>query len=164
MTEIAFELNGRKVVTEAGPSLTLADLLRSSLGACSVHLGCEQGVCGACTVLVDDKSVRSCLMLAVQAEDRRITTAEGVAERHSDLWETIESTFVSEGAFQCGYCTSGMIVSLSEILDQGARLTRSELVERLSGQICRCTGYAPIRAACELILAEAGLFSGEEER
>ncbi len=164
MSEITFELNGRRVAMAAAATLSLADLLRSKLGARSIHLGCEQGVCGACTILLDGRSVRSCLMLAAQVDGRAVTTAEGVAERYAELWGEIESTFLSEGAFQCGYCTSGMIVCLSELLDRRLRLTSAEIAERLSGQICRCTGYGPLRSAFESILEKVDLLVREGER
>jgi carbon-monoxide dehydrogenase large subunit len=164
LSKITFELNGKSVTAEAESSSSLADMLRGELGAYSVHLGCEHGVCGACTVLVEGKSVRSCLMLAPQAEGRRITTAEGVPEAQQELWGTIESSFVDEGAFQCGYCTSGMVVCLSEMLERGERLGRGEIIEQLSGQICRCTGYLAILSAFERVLEEAHLLVGKEQQ
>ena len=160
---LAFELNDVPVVVEAAPFLSLADLLRSSLATLSVHLGCEQGVCGACTVLVEEKTVRSCLMLAVQTEGRRVTTAEGIAARHGQLWAEIESTFVATGAFQCGFCTSGMVVCLEELLVRAVPVGRREIIEQLSGQICRCTGYSPILSTFEAVLQAANLLADDDE-
>lgn len=159
MTRVGFELNDDKVDLDVDPNVSLADLLRSELGVVSVHLGCEQGVCGACAVLVDDEAVRSCLMLAVQADGRRVTTAEGVARRRGAAWTEIESSFVDEGAFQCGFCTSGMVVALEELLSRDAPVTRAEIAEQLSGQLCRCTGYAPIVTTFTAALSLAGRLS-----
>lgn len=141
--------------------MSLGDLLRTNLDAYSVHFGCEQGVCGACTVLLDGETVRSCLLLAAQAEGRRVTTAEGVPARRKEQWAEIESTFLSMGAFQCGFCTSGMIICLEELLDRGVPFKAPQLASHLSGQICRCTGYAPILQAFEAVLEEAHLLTKE---
>lgn len=155
-----FELNDDHVEVEVEPWASLADVLRSH-GATSVHLGCEQGVCGACAVLIDGKPVRSCLTLAVQADGRSITTAEGVAVRRGSEWKKIESTFVDSGAFQCGFCTSGMVVALEELLGRGEVVTRAAIADQLSGQICRCTGYTPIVETFERALSRETLSPGK---
>jgi aerobic-type carbon monoxide dehydrogenase small subunit (CoxS/CutS family) len=162
--KVAFELNGDRVEIDAEPSASLADVLRSQLGATSVHLGCEQGVCGACAVLIDEQAARSCLTLAVQADGRAITTAEGIARRHGDAWRQIEALFVDNGAFQCGFCTSGMIVALEELLASSEAVERSAIADQLSGQICRCTGYAPIVETFESLLASAGRLREDGDR
>jgi aerobic-type carbon monoxide dehydrogenase small subunit (CoxS/CutS family) len=131
-------VNGREVELDVPPRLTLADLLRDRLHLTGTHLGCEQGVCGACTVLLDGLAVRSCLMLGVQASGRTVTTIEGLAE--SPLVEA----FVRRRALQCGFCTPGFLATAAELLADGRRRTRDELRELLSGNICRCTGYEPI--------------------
>ena len=159
---IAFQLNGAAVeVRASSESASLADVLRDELHAKSVHLGCEQGVCGACTVLVDGRVARSCLMVAGQAEGRSISTSEGASTRHPELWPAIESAFVERGAFQCGFCTSGMVACLEELLLAGEPVTRSDVLELLSGQICRCTGYLPILEVFDDVLAKAGLLAAE---
>jgi aerobic-type carbon monoxide dehydrogenase small subunit (CoxS/CutS family) len=158
---VVFELNDEKVDLELDPSQSLADVLRSELGALSVHLGCEQGVCGACSVLLDGQTVRSCLTLGVQADGRVVTTAEGIARRRGASFAEIESSFVDSGAFQCGFCTSGMVVALEELLSTSGSVTRSEIREQLSGQICRCTGYAPIVETFEATLASLGSLADE---
>ncbi|MGB9113615.1 MAG: (2Fe-2S)-binding protein [Acidimicrobiales bacterium] len=164
MIKVAFELNGERVEIDVEPSVSLADVLRSQLGATSVHLGCEQGVCGACAVLIDEQAVRSCLTLAVQADGRAITTAEGIARRRGDAWQEIESTFVDNGAFQCGFCTSGMVVALEELLACGEAIEQSAIADQLSGQICRCTGYEPIVDTFESVLASAGRLREDGDR
>lgn len=159
--KIDFSLNGASVGADVPPATSLADLLRGGAGATSVHLGCEQGVCGACTILLDGRSVRSCLMIAAQAQGRSIVTAEGVALRRGDAWLDIEAALVRRGAFQCGFCTSGMVVCLEELLEHGVPVTYEEIRLHLSGQICRCTGYAPIVEAFADVLEEAHLFVGD---
>jgi aerobic-type carbon monoxide dehydrogenase small subunit (CoxS/CutS family) len=121
---------------------TLADFLRERLQLTGTHVGCEQGVCGACTVLVNGAAVRSCLMLAVQAEGADVTTVEGLSGpgRPSPLQEA----FVRHRAFQCGFCTPGFLAAAEEIVRSGQWYTRDELRELLNGHICRCTGYQPI--------------------
>ena len=130
-------VNGAAWEGDVEPRLTLADLLRERLRLTGTHLGCEHGVCGACTVLIDGEAARSCLTLAVQAEGARVTTVEG-------LDGTLERAFAEAGAAQCGFCTSGFLVSAEALLRDGRRRSREELRELLSGNLCRCTGYEPI--------------------
>jgi len=126
-------VNGHPWEGEVEPRLSLADLLRDRLGLAGTHLGCEHGVCGACTVLLDGQAARSCLTLAVQAEGAAVLTVEGLPK-----------TLIPERAFQCGFCRAGFVVSAAALLSDGRRRSREELAELLSGNICRCTGYEPI--------------------
>jgi carbon-monoxide dehydrogenase small subunit len=130
---VTLTVNGRRWSGDADPRLTLADLLRERLGLTGTHLGCEHGVCGACTVLLDGEAARSCLTLAVQASGSAVVTVEG-----------LPPTLLPEDVFQCGFCRSGFLVSVAALLSDGRRRTREELAEELAGNICRCTGYGPL--------------------
>ena len=123
----------------------LGDFLRE-LGFKGTHLGCEQGACGACNILLDGKSVRSCLTLAVQANDKEITTVEGL---NSSEMKTVKDCFIKNNAMQCGFCSSGMLMTTYEIIKLNKKLTRSEIREMISGNYCRCTGYQAIVDAIE---------------
>ena len=123
----------------------LGDFLREQ-GFKGTHLGCEQGACGACNILLDGKSVRSCLTLAVQANDREVTTVEGL---NSSEMETVKDCFIKNNAMQCGFCSSGMLMTTYEIIKLNKKLTRSEIREMISGNYCRCTGYQAIVDAIE---------------
>lgn len=125
------------------PRLSLADLLRGAFRLTGTHLGCEHGVCGACTVLVDGEAVRSCLMLAVQADGARVTTVEGLAPGAGDL-SPLQAQFIEHHAVQCGFCTSGMLLSAKALLDADPAPTRERIAEYLRGNLCRCTGYRKI--------------------
>ncbi|MBJ7604683.1 MAG: (2Fe-2S)-binding protein [Candidatus Dormibacteraeota bacterium] len=131
--EISLAVNGREWAGEVEPRLTLADLLRDHLALTGTHLGCEHGVCGACTVLLDGQAARSCLTLAVQADGRQVTTVEGLSE---DL--------LPRELFQCGFCRSGFVCSAEALLRREPLPRAVELPELLAGNICRCTGYEPI--------------------
>ena len=135
-------INGQSWSGDVPARLTLADFLRDRLGLTGTHVGCEQGVCGACTILADGEAVRSCLMLAVQAQGMQVTTIEGMGAngRLSDL----QAAFVRHRAFQCGFCTPGFLATAEEILTSGRRYSRDELRDLLTGNVCRCTGYEPI--------------------
>jgi aerobic carbon-monoxide dehydrogenase small subunit len=122
--------------------MTLADFLRDRLRLTGTHLGCEQGVCGACTILADGKAVRSCLILALQADGMELTTVEGMGE--PGRLSPLQAALVRNRAFQCGFCTPGFLASAEEILRSGRRHSREELRALLSGNICRCTGYQAI--------------------
>jgi aerobic-type carbon monoxide dehydrogenase small subunit (CoxS/CutS family) len=137
--KVTLTVNGRPVEVNAAPRLTLADLLRDRLWLTGTHLGCEQGVCGACTVLLDGQAVRSCLALAVQVDGQAVTTVEGL-----DAGTGLHDAFIRHRALQCGFCTPGMLASATALLNQSRRYERAELRELLSGNICRCTGYEPI--------------------
>ena len=146
---VSFVLNGRPVSGAAEPRLLLSDFLRHVLGATGTHVGCEHGVCGACTVRVDGRAMRSCLMLAVQAEGRRIDTIEGLAPEAGTLG-ALQRAFRRHHALQCGFCTPGILMSLADWLPRHPNPSESAVREMLSGHLCRCTGYAGIvRAALD---------------
>ncbi|MDX6510630.1 MAG: aerobic carbon-monoxide dehydrogenase small subunit, partial [Gaiellaceae bacterium] len=143
---IELTVNGVRRRGEAEPRLLLSDFLRHTLGLTGTHVGCEHGVCGACTVRLDGRAVRSCLTLAVQADEAEIQTVEGLAA-DGEL-TPLQQAFHECGALQCGFCTSGMLLAAADLLERG-KPTREEIVDMLSGQICRCTGYEPIVNAIE---------------
>ena len=149
---ISTVVNGEPVFIEVAPQRHLADVLRGDLGLTGTHLGCEQGVCGACNVLLDDMVVRSCLTLAIQADGRSVTTIEGLSRLGAI--EDLQSAFVRRNALQCGFCTSGMLMTAYELLRTQRKLERREIREALSGNICRCTGYQAIVDAIAAIAAE----------
>jgi carbon-monoxide dehydrogenase small subunit len=135
-------LNGAGVEAEVEPRETLADFIRERQGLTATHLGCEHGVCGACTVDVDGRTTRACLMLAVKADGRRVTTFEG---RQGDaVMETLKRAFHEEHALQCGFCTPGMLMTARDILSRHRAPDEATIRKELSGQLCRCTGYANI--------------------
>jgi carbon-monoxide dehydrogenase large subunit len=140
---ISFQLNGRAVNCVASDRMTLGDLLRHGLGRTGTHYGCEQGVCGACTVLVDGRAVRSCLQLAAQADGRTITTVEGLTQPDGSLGH-LQEAFRECHALQCGFCTPGFLTTLTEFLKDHPQPSADEVRERISGNLCRCTGYQPI--------------------
>jgi carbon-monoxide dehydrogenase small subunit len=139
---LTLTVNGRSWSGDVPARLTLSDLLRDRLGLTGTHVGCEQGACGACTVLADGEAVRSCLMLAVQADGMQLTTIEGMGV--PGRLSALQAAFLRHRAFQCGFCTPGFLASAAEILGSGRRYNREELRELLSGNLCRCTGYEPI--------------------
>ncbi len=151
MTVVSLTVNGRDLVETVEPRLLLSDFLRHRLGLTGTHVGCEHGVCGACTVLVDGAAARACLMLAVQADGCRLETVESLAG--TDRLSPLQEAFHRHHALQCGFCTPGILMGATDLLSRG-RPTRDEIVDLLSGHLCRCTGYAPIVAAIEEI-AEA---------
>jgi carbon-monoxide dehydrogenase small subunit len=158
MTEalpIALEVNGRPREGAAEPRKTLADFLREDLELTGTHLGCEHGVCGACTVLLDGEPVRSCLMLAVQARGARITTIEGLAS--GDDMNPLQLALRDEHSFQCGFCTPGFVMQMTALLAENPTPSEAEAREALSGNICRCTGYETIING---LLAAAGVAAG----
>jgi aerobic-type carbon monoxide dehydrogenase small subunit (CoxS/CutS family) len=146
MREIALTVNSRAVRESVEPRLLLTDFLRYRLGLTGTHVGCEHGVCGACTVRVDGVAVRACCLLAVQADGCVVETVESLAGtmRLSPLQES----FKRHHALQCGFCTPGILIAADELLSRGTP-TRTEIVDMLSGHLCRCTGYAPIVDAIE---------------
>lgn len=142
---VRVRVNGRDHSVDVEPRMTLADCLREKLALTGTHIGCEHGVCGACTVLVDGRTARSCLMLAVQADGTEITTVEGLAidgELHP-----IQEAFVEEHGLQCGFCTPGFLMSISELLGDHPDPSDEQIKDVLGGQICRCTGYQSILRA-----------------
>jgi aerobic-type carbon monoxide dehydrogenase small subunit (CoxS/CutS family) len=145
MTErstIRVEVNGRVVNREVEPRTHLIDFLRDSLEIKGARVGCEHGVCGACTVRLNDKMVRGCLVLAVQADHARVETIEGASDR-GDLAE-LQAAFHARNALQCGFCTAGMLIAAAELIVQQPYATRDEIRQFMSGNYCRCTGYQAI--------------------
>ena len=140
--KVAFEVNGKALEVDVEPRLSLADCLRDVLGLTGTHLGCEHGVCGACTVIVDGEAVRSCLTLAVQVAGENIVTVEGLS-RDDDL-TPLQAAFRKHHALQCGFCTSGMVTTAHALLSEEPNADADRVREVLSGNICRCTGYVPI--------------------
>ena len=135
-------VNGKSHARVVESRLTLADFLRHELGLTGTHLGCEHGVCGACTVLVDGRSARSCLMFAVQANGCEVTTVEGLTPDGG--LSALQQAFMDNHGLQCGFCTPGMLITLTELLRDNADPTEQEVREALTGNLCRCTGYAGI--------------------
>ena len=144
---IRLAVNGHEHEPAVEPRTTLADFLREDLELTGTHVGCEHGVCGACTVLLDDEPVRSCLMLAVQADSRRITTIEGVAP--AEGLHPIQEAFWAKHGLQCGYCTPGIVMSACAFLRERPDPSPEEIREMLAGHLCRCTGYHFIVEAIE---------------
>lgn len=144
--EVQMQVNGKVVSGKVESRTHLGDFLRQSAGLTGTHLGCEHGVCGACTVIVDGDAVRSCLMLAVQADNCEVTTIEGIAEADGTL-HPLQEAFRNNHALQCGFCTAGMITSLHAFLSENPNRSETEIREAISGNICRCTGYQGIVSA-----------------
>ena len=140
--EIRFTVNGKRVQVQVLARMTLADCLRHELRLTGTHLGCEHGVCGACTVIVNGEAVRSCLMLAVQAEGADIVTVEGLS--NDEALTPLQASFRKHGALQCGFCTPGMITTAHALLSEEPDCDADRVREVLSGNLCRCTGYIPI--------------------
>jgi aerobic carbon-monoxide dehydrogenase small subunit len=140
VTAVDVVVNGRRYREDVEPRLLLSDFLRHTLALTGTHVGCEHGVCGACTVRVDGTALRSCLMLAAQVDGSEVQTVEGLA---GPELTPLQAAFRESHALQCGFCTPGMLMAASELLERG-RPAREDVVELLSGQICRCTGYEPI--------------------
>jgi aerobic carbon-monoxide dehydrogenase small subunit len=145
---ITFDVNGERVRLDLEPRRTLADALREDLGLTGTHLGCEHGVCGACTVLLDGAPVRACLLFAVQAEGCSVTTVEGLARADGEL-HPLQAAFVAHHGLQCGFCTPGMLMSALHLLETNPRPDRRTIRAEMSGNICRCTGYQGIVDAVE---------------
>ena len=140
--KISVTVNGRTCQAEVEARTTLVDFLRGELGLTGTHVGCEHGVCGACTVLLDGRAIRSCIMLAVQADGARIATVESMAEGNE--LHPIQQAFMEEHALQCGFCTPGFLMSVKELLERSPDPSEEEVLDTLGGNICRCTGYGPI--------------------
>jgi carbon-monoxide dehydrogenase small subunit len=146
---MTFRVNGETRQVAASPTHTLLEVLREELDLTGTKHGCELGHCGACTVLLDGKPVLSCLALAIEAQDREITTVEGLA-RDDNTLHPLQQAFAERGAAQCGYCTPGFLVSGVALLAQNTNPTRDEIKAALAGNLCRCTGYTKIIEAVEL--------------
>jgi carbon-monoxide dehydrogenase small subunit len=149
---IHIRVNGHGHRCEVAPRQHLVDFVREDLGLTGSHLGCEHGVCGACTVRLDGQVVRGCLVLAVQADGRSVETVEGLTER-GDLHD-LQDAFVARNALQCGYCTPGMLMAAAELLDTRPQASREDVRDWISGNYCRCTGYqAIVDAICDVLAA-----------
>jgi carbon-monoxide dehydrogenase small subunit len=146
---VELSVNGQTHTLEVEPRMSLLDCLRERLSLTGAHAGCEHGVCGACTVLIDGTPVRSCLMFAVQADGYAITTIEGLAPGPGEL-SLLQDAFCETHGMQCGYCTPAMILTAHALLANNSAPTRAQIVEAISGNICRCTGYAQIVEAIAL--------------
>ena len=147
-------INGRRHGATVEARMSLGDYLRDEAGYTGVHLGCEHGVCGACTVIVDGRAVRSCLMLAVQADGAEVTTAEGLADSDGTL-HPVQQVMREEHALQCGFCTPGVVMTLAALTGGQEKADEATLMNSLSGHICRCTGYQGIRRAARRLAAES---------
>ena len=154
---VSFEVNGRLVEVEVEPRMSLADCLRDELRLTGTHIGCEHGVCGACTVIVDGDAVRSCLMLAVQAEGSSIVTVEGLSRE--DRLTPLQTAFRKHHALQCGFCTPGVLTTAHALLLQEPEADEARIRSVLSGNLCRCTGYIPI---VEAILEARAAYQAEK--
>lgn len=140
---VSIEINGKACVAEVPARLTLVDFLRDEARLTGTHVGCEHGICGACSVLLDGEPVRSCLLFAWQAEGRRVTTVEGLANADGTL-SVLQDSFCETHALQCGYCTPGMIVAAHSLLAENPDPSEAEVREAIGGNLCRCTGYQQI--------------------
>ena len=144
---ISLSVNGTEQNAKAEPRMSLADFLRERLGLTGTHIGCEHGVCGACTVICDGIAVRSCLMFAVQAEKKEIKTIEGLAD--GDTMHPLQALFSEQRALQCGFCTPGMLMTAIDLVDNNPTITPPEIRTGMSAVLCRCTGYEGILNAVE---------------
>src|SRR5258708_29802729 len=140
---IAVEVHGRRCTAQVPARLSLVDWLREELRLTGTHVGCEHGVCGACSVMLDGEAVRSCLMLAVQADGHRVTTVEGLARPDGGM-SALQDAFCEAHALQCGYCTPGMLIAAQALLDANPRPSEAEIRAAIGGHPCRCTGYQQI--------------------
>ena len=140
---ISLMVNGKNYSGYAQPRMLLTDFLRHELNLFGTHVGCEHGVCGACTIIVDDIATRSCLRYAVQCDGLELWTVEGLADPDGTL-NSLQRAFNENGALQCGFCTAGILMSATKFLEENAKPTRKEVQDMLSGHICRCTGYTQI--------------------
>ncbi len=156
---VAMTINGRRHAATIEARTSLCDYLRGPAGYTGVHVGCEHGVCGACTVIVDGKAVRSCLMLAIQAEGSAVTTVEGLAEPDG-TFHPVQQAMREEHALQCGFCTPGVVMTLAEMTAGNAAPREDQLIAAMSGHICRCTGYQGIRRAAARLAAGGDLAGG----
>ena len=146
MSKIKFILNHEERVIDVAPHETLLEVLREKLGVKSPKCGCDRGDCGACNVLLNGRSVRSCLILAVEVDGQEVLSVEGISK---DGLSKVQESMIDNNAFQCGFCAPGVIISATELLNNNPHPTREEIKEALSGNLCRCTGYLPILEAVE---------------
>jgi carbon-monoxide dehydrogenase small subunit len=158
MTRIRMRVNGKAVVDDVPPRLSLADFLRERRNLTGTHLGCEHGVCGACTILVDGEPVRACLAFAVACDERDVRTIEGFADDR--VMTALRQAFHQHHGLQCGFCTPGMLITARDLIRRNRAGSEKEIRKELAGNICRCTGYTNIVAA--ISAAAAALAGGEE--
>jgi carbon-monoxide dehydrogenase small subunit len=158
--DIAVDVNGAHFETAVEPRTTLADFLRDELRLTGTHVGCEHGVCGACTVELDGRAVRSCLLLAVQADGATITTIEGLSERDGTL-SPLQAAFRAAHGFQCAFCAPGFLITTKLLLERNPHPSRDEIREELSGNLCRCTGYHSIIESVETAVRAASPSTSE---
>lgn len=160
MYAIAVTVNGARYEREVEPRLLLSDFLRHELGLTGTHVGCEHGVCGACTILFDGQPVRSCIMLAVQADGHEIRTVESLSDGTRDQLHPLQQAFWEAHGLQCGYCTPGFLMTLVPFLEENQHPTEHQVREAISGNLCRCTGYQNIVKA---VLLAADKMHGDGE-
>src|SRR4030095_11707788 len=158
--QLSLQLNGKRIEVESEPQETLAEVLRNTLNLNGTKVSCEVQVCGACTVLVDNLPVSACTYLAYEARGKSLLTIEGL-EKADGALHPIQQAFIDEFAFQCGFCTPGMIMAAKSLLDENPQPTRDEIIHHMDGNICRCTGYVPIVAA---IQRAAGMIAKESKK
>lgn len=156
--DVTFELNGKACTISVEPRRTLADAVRDDCGMTGTHVGCEHGVCGACTVLVDAYPVRSCLMFAVQADGRKVRTVEGLAQ--GNRLHPLQRAFIEHHGLQCGFCTPGFLMLALGILEREPNIDEDDLIDVLSSNLCRCTGYRNIMKAVCAAAAEMRFAGG----
>ncbi len=150
--DITLTINGRNHAIRVEPRKTLVDAIRDDCGQTGTHIGCEHGICGACTVILDDEAVRSCLMFAVQAQGRKIRTVEGLAQ--GDRLHPLQESFIRHHGLQCGFCTPGFLMLAVNVLERQPDIGDEELLDVLSSNLCRCTGYQNIITAVRAVAAE----------
>ena len=150
--QIALRVNGEQITASVEPRMHLVDFLRSKLELTGSHLGCEHGICGACSVRLDGVVVRGCLVLAAQCDEAEVTTIEGLTE--SGEISDLQERFVNRNALQCGFCTPGMLMTAAELLERKKSVSREEIREFMSGNFCRCTGYHAIIDAIEETMSD----------
>ena len=148
MMKVRMKVNGNWIEAETGPDRILLDFIREDLGLTGTKKGCEEGECGACTILMNGKAVASCLIPALKADGAEILTVEGLGKK--DRLHPLQQAFLEEGAVQCGYCTPGMLLSAKALLDENPEPTVEEVKEAISGNLCRCTGYTKITRAVQV--------------
>ncbi len=149
---IGLDVNAERVTGEVSPRTHLADFLREQVGLTGTHIGCEHGVCGACTVEIDGEIARSCITFAAVCEGAKVRTIEGFDD--DPLMVRLRAAFTAEHALQCGYCTPGMLIAARDLVRRKGKLAAAEIREAMSGNLCRCTGYVGIVRAIELVMAE----------
>ena len=148
-SSLTMVVNGKRAEVQIAPDELLVDILRDRLGLTGTKVGCNEGECGACTVIMDGEAVLSCLIPAMRAQGKQITTIEGLSD--GDTLHPLQQAFVEHGAVQCGYCIPGFIMSAQALLDRNAQPTRDEIKEAVAGNLCRCTGYVKILEAIESV-------------